>query len=180
MESKPVSKLEMLLHWTVAVGIIGLICLGVFMSETRSFSLYGIHKSIGLLLFCIIAVRVIVRLNKGWPESISEGPAWEHGVARIVHWVLTLGTIIMPLSGMLDAIMSGQGLSVFGLDLVSGNPGDNGRPQAINEGLAEIAEEIHHYTGYALIAAIILHVAGALKHHLVDGDNTLNRMLGRS
>ncbi|WP_421982912.1 cytochrome b [Roseibium sp.] len=180
MESKPVSRLEMSLHWTIAAGIVGLIGLGLFMSETRSFSLYDIHKSIGLLLFMIIAVRVVVRLNKGWPESISDGPAWEHVVARFVHWALILGTVIMPLSGLLDALMSGQGLSIFALELVAGNPGENGRPQALNEGLAEMAEEVHHYTGYALIAAIVLHVAGALKHHLVDGDNTLRRMVGRS
>lgn len=180
MENKSISKAEIGLHWVIAVGIIGLISMGVYMSETRNFSLYGIHKSIGLLVFAVIVVRVFVRLRKGWPESISEGPAWEHGVARAVHWVLILGTLIMPLSGMLDAVMSGQGLSIFGLDLIAGNPGDNGRPKPINEGLAEVAEEVHHFTGYVLIAAIVLHVAGTLKHHLVDGDNTLVRMLGRS
>lgn len=180
MQSKPVSKVEISLHWLVATGIIALICLGIYMSETRAFALYDVHKSIGLLLFAVIVARVVLRLNKGWPDSVSEGPAWEHYVARVVHWVLILGTLIMPLSGMLDAVMSGQGLSIFGLELVPGNPGDTGRPQAINEGLAEIAEEIHHFSGYALIAAIVLHVAGALKHHMIDKDSTLKRMVGRS
>ncbi|WP_420332244.1 cytochrome b [Roseibium sp.] len=180
MEKKSISRVEIGLHWTIAIGIIGLISLGIFMSNTRSFSLYDIHKSIGLLVFAIVVVRVLVRLQKGWPENISEGPAWEHGVARVVHWILILGTIIMPLSGMLDAVMSGQGLSIFGLDLIADNPGNNGRPQAIDESMAEMAEEAHQLTGYVLIGAIVLHVAGALKHHLVDGDNTLIRMLGRS
>jgi cytochrome b561 len=101
----------------------------------------------------------------------------------VIHWVSIIGTIAMPLSGMLDAYMSGRGLNVFGLNLVAANLGDTGRAVAISRNLAELGEVIHVQAANvvtAAIAAIALHVVGALKHHIIDKDNTLRRMAGRT
>lgn len=180
MSATPLTRTEISLHWIVGLGMIAVVAMGLYMTRADSFALYGIHKSLGIVLFVFILWRVVLRLRKGWPEEVSSGSRWEHGLARVIHWILILGTIAMPLSGMLDAYMSGRGLSVFGLDLVAVNLGDAGRAVAINKNLAELGEIIHIQAANILIAAVILHIVGALKHHVIDKDGTLRRMLGAS
>jgi cytochrome b561 len=65
--------------------------------------------------------------------------------------------------------------------LIPGNH-DPANPQDViprNVELGEMAEEIHEFVGYLLIACILLHIAGALKHHIIDKDGTLMRMKGK-
>ena len=177
--NKNLGKLDIALHWATGLGIIGLISLGIFMKETKNYGLYSVHKSIGVLLFLIIAWRVINRIQKGWPEKLSVHKAWEMMAARVSHWLLLLGTLALPLSGMLDSLMAGRGLSVFGVSLISSNLGEDGKRVALSKAMSDLAGEIHSIAGYVLIAVISLHVAAALKHHLLDKDPTLNRMLGK-
>ncbi len=76
--------------------------------------------------------------------------------------------------------LGGQGVAVFGLELFARNP-DPADPQkviALDKGLAEFIGTVHFLVGYLLIVCVGLHVAGALKHHLIDRDGTLRRMLG--
>ncbi len=178
MSTTPLTRTEISLHWIVGLGMIAVIAMGLYMTRTEQFALYGLHKSLGMLLFIFILWRAVLRLRMGWPQEVSSGTRMEHGLARVVHWVLILGTIAMPLSGMLDAYMSGRGLTLFGLDLVAANLGDTGRPIAINESLAELGELIHILAAKIVIAAILLHVVGAIKHHIINKDGTLRRMLG--
>ena len=77
--------------------------------------------------------------------------------------------------------MGGHSIPFFGFDLIPGNP-DPANPQATlprNAELSEMAEEVHAIVGYLLIACIVLHVVGALKHHIIDKDGTLMRMKGK-
>lgn len=179
MSVKTLSKSEIALHWIAGLGMIILIGVGMYMSRYEVFSLYPTHKSVGTILFAFILVRVVIRLRKGWPENVSEGAMWEHKLAKVIHWVLILGTIAMPLSGMIDAVMAGRGLSVFGLELIGASLNTEGQPQAINSALSNFAGSVHGVVGKVLIAAILLHIAGALKHHILDRDGTLSRMFGR-
>jgi len=178
-EQKSLGKTDILLHWIVGIGIISLISVGIFMKETKTYSLYSVHKSIGILLFLIIAWRVINRVRKGWTEKLSSHKAWEMIAARVSHWLLLVGTLTLPLSGMIDSLMAGRGLSVFGLSLIPSNLGEDGKRVAISKSLSDLAGEIHSIAGYVLIAVISVHVAAALKHHIFDKDNTLKRMLGK-
>lgn len=174
------SKSEIRLHWIVGIGMILMMGVGIYMVQTETRSLISTHKSVGIALFVFILARVILRLRKGWPEDVSTGKAWEHSLARVVHWVLILATLAMPLSGMFDSVMGGRGLSLFGLDLIGANIGANGRPEAINKALSDLGGMVHGTTAKVLIGAIALHVAGAFKHHIIDRDSTLKRMMGRS
>ncbi len=82
----------------------------------------------------------------------------------------------------MDSVMAGRGLIVFGFDIIAANPTPLGAddPFPINEQLTLVAETLHELFGKVLIAALVLHVVGALKHHFVDKDITLKRMLGSS
>lgn len=100
------SAITIALHWLVSITIISLIAVGVYMTDYEVYALYPIHKSVGMLLFLVILVRVIWRLKQGWPEAASNYKAWEQRLSRIVHWVLIIATVTLPISGML---MSGLG-----------------------------------------------------------------------
>lgn len=174
------SHLTIALHWLVGLSIIGLLAVGVYMTETETGSLYPIHKAFGFLIFFVVLVRVVWRLKNGWPTPVSQYSQIEQILAKVVHWVLILGTLLMPVSGFLMSTMGGHGLDVFGLEVFARNvdPENPTKAMPINKDLASFAHSAHHWLGEAMIVAVILHVVGALKHHLIDRDGTLRRMLG--
>lgn len=169
------------LHWIVAVCMISLLSVGLYMSQTETYFLYPIHKSIGVLIVIPVVWRVIWRLKNGWPLELSPVAALQQTVARLVHWVLIIGTLLMPISGMIMSGLGGHGISVFGLELMAMNfnPEDMKEVMPINADLAGIGHEIHEILGLGLIAAVVLHIAGALKRQLIGKDGTLSRMLGK-
>lgn len=169
------------LHWLVGLTIISLLSVGIYMEEFEAYDLYPIHKSIGMLIFAIILIRVVWRLTNGWPAPAANYKKWEHNLAIVVHWTLLIGTIIFPISGMVMSGAGGHGLAIFGLEVYPHNP-DPLDPTSVipfNETMAGIAHEIHEILGKVFILAISLHIAGAFKHHLMDKDGTLRRMLGK-
>lgn len=173
------SGIEISLHWIVALGMIALITVGFYMSNTETYSLYPIHKSLGVLILIFVLIRAIVRIKKGWPESVSNSPNWQRIASRFTHWFLLLGTIVMPISGMMSSIMSGRGLSIFDWKVIAPNLGEDGKREVINKQLASLGGEVHEVLGLALAIVIGLHVLAALKHHFIDRDRTLTRMFGK-
>lgn len=176
------SKTTIILHWIVALSMIGLLGVGLYMEQTSTYALYPLHKSFGVIIFFVILARVIWRVMNGWPQPASQYQAWEHNLAKVVHWVLIIGTVAMPISGMMMSGAGGHGISVFGLELLASNPDPANAHKVIplNKEMAEIGHTVHGLLGKVLIAAIVLHIAGALKHHLIDKDGTLRRMLGKN
>lgn len=174
------SKLTISLHWLVAISIIMLMVVGIYMSNNDVYSLYPIHKSIGILIFAVILVRVVWRLKNGFPEPVGNYSSIEHILAKLVHWVLLIGTVMFPISGMMMSGAGGHGLEVFGVQLLAENVNAAGEAVPLNAQAAKLGYNMHGLLGKVFIAAIALHVIGALKHHIVDKDGTLRRMLGKS
>lgn len=174
------SKPTIVFHWLVAAMMITLLSVGIFMAETKSYGLYPIHKSFGMLILLLVLPRIVWRAMNGWPTAIGNIPAIQLTLAKTVHWVLLLGTLMMPLSGMLMSGLGGHGLSIFGLELLAANYDPvTQKAIPINGSIASFAHTTHHWTGYILVASLVLHVAGALKHHFLDKDGTLRRMVGK-
>lgn len=171
------SKTTISLHWIVAIFIIVIMAVGKIMTSNEIYSLYPIHKSFGAILLPIVVIRILWRIKEGWPSPVGPVVAWEHFLAKMVHWVLILGTLAFPLSGAIMSIAGGRGLEVFGVFLVAMNM-VNGEVAPLNGELAAFAKNIHLSLLPIMIVAILLHVAGALKHHFVAKDATLTRMLG--
>lgn len=167
------------LHWLIAFVMIGMIIFGLYITNTESWSLMGTHKSIGTLIFVFVVWRLILRLTCGFPTPLGNPPFLQHLLAMIVHWVLLLGTVLFPLSGMVMSAMGGRGLSVFGTELVAVNIVD-GKPAPLNESLEGLAHTIHEVLVPVMIVAIVLHIIGALYHHFIVKDDTLRRMTGRA
>ena len=168
-----------ILHWLVALAIITLLCIGFYMSTYEVGSLFSIHKSLGVLVLLIVLPRIFWRMKNGWPIPVQEFPGWERKLAHLSHWILILGSIIMPLSGFIFSGASGHGVSVFGLELVPTNYDANHHAVAFNKPVANLGHEIHEMVGTILAITIAIHVLAALKHHFINKDRTLLRMLGK-
>lgn len=169
------------LHWLIALPFIGLCLMGVYMTHWEDFSWYWTHKSLGVLLFAPIMARVLWRCWQGWPQPLNSQQALQNRIARAVHYGLLLGTLLMPISGMLHSGASGHGFGLFTLQLIASNPAPNPADGVVpfSPFWTAVGQGLHQWVGYCLLGLIALHVAGALKHHFVNKDATLRRMLGR-
>ena len=178
-QSKLSSK-TVFLHWVVGVMIIGLLATGIYMEENEVYALYPWHKSFGVLIVLFVIARIAWRIKNGWPAAAGDYTRLEKVLSKLVHYLLIIGTVLLPMSGFMMSAMGGHGVAVFGLELVAANPDPNNPQEMIplNGSLAGFAHGMHGLGGNILIAAIVLHVVGALKHHIVDKDGTLKRMLG--
>ncbi|UTW58128.1 cytochrome b [Kordiimonas sp. SCSIO 12603] len=176
------SGMTVALHWLVGLSIIGLIAVGIYMEENEVYALYDIHKAFGVSIFAFILYRVFWRIKNGWPTPVGDYSKIEHLSAKVIHYVLIIGTLLFPISGMIYSGFGGYGIDVFGLQLVAENLDPNNAEEFIahNETIASLGKEIHGILGDVMIIAILLHIAGALKHHVMDKDGTLKRMLGKS
>jgi cytochrome b561 len=161
------------LHWLVAVAVTGLFVLGLWMVELGYYHRWyqrapDIHKSVGVLLFGVMLARFAWRYSNPRPEAL--GSATERKVAAWVHRMLYALLYLLMLSGYLISTADGRAIHVFGL--FSLPAGISGLPNQ-----ADIAGKLHEWLAFSLIALTILHLLAALKHHLVDRDQTLKRML---
>ena len=165
------SPFTIILHWTVAVLVIGLLAVGFYMSSFEAHALYPWHKSFGVVVLCVAALRIVWRIKNGWPIPVGQYKKWEHVLAKLTHYVLITATILMPLSGVGMSAIGGHGVKVFGWQMI-------GRV-APNKVLAGFFYQSHEMIAWVILGALTLHIAGALKHHIVDKDGTLMRMLGQ-
>jgi cytochrome b561 len=178
---KKFSKITIYLHWIIAVAMIGLVAVGLYMEDLPDgpdkFQLFGLHKSFGILVLSLASLRLLWRFRNGMPKSVADNGPFLKLVTKVVHWFLLLATILMPISGIIMSLSGGYGLSIFGFELVAKQVGDAGF--VANELMGEIGSTIHGLGGDLILIALGLHVVGALKHHIFDKDDTLNRMIGK-
>ena len=161
-----------LFHWLIAVMIIALLPVGLFMSEMENsplkFQVFAMHKSFGLLVFFLGLGRVVWRFVSPPPDHLQSHEHWEVTLASAAHFWLYVCIIGMPLSGWLMSSAGEFPVPFFGLQM----------PHLIskNENLMGLFGQTHEILAYTLLFVLGLHVAGALKHHVIDKDETLQRM----
>jgi len=161
------------LHWVTALAIVGMFPFAWWMTDLplgpQKLEMYGLHKSIGLTVFALTVLRLGWRLANPQPRFLG-GPAWQRHVSDLVHYGLYACLLMIPLIGLLHSNAANFPVPVFGLFTA---------PQLIgpNRDWVEPLGEAHEIAGIVLLWLFALHVAGALKHHVVDRDDTLRRML---
>jgi cytochrome b561 len=166
--------LSMLLHWVMAIAIIGLFGLGIYMMDLGYYDPWyqtapNIHRSVGILVALALLLRWVWRLSNIHP--LVEGKPWEQIVARTVHRAFYMLMFAVLLSGYLISTADGREIAVF----------DWFEVPATLHGYAnqeDIAGKFHKYLAYGLMGLVVLHTLAALKHHFIDRDATLRRMLG--
>lgn len=175
-EVQALSITTRVLHGAIALGMISLLAIGIYMEEFEVFALYDWHKSFGFLVLILATIRVLWRIKEGWPSVIGNSSAAQQMVAKVIHWLLITITIVYPLSGVMMSVGGGHGLSFFGIELFAENINAAGETVAVNEGIAGLGHQLHGTLTWFVIAVIVLHIVGALKHHFIDKDVTIKRM----
>ena len=168
---------SMTLHWSMALAIIGMFALGVWM---RGLSYYdpwykdgpAIHKSIGILLFLMLITRVIWRNINIRPEDDPALKRWERITAHLTHFALYGLMFALMIAGYFISTADGRAIEVFNWFSVPATIYDLPEQE-------DIAGEIHEILAWSLIALASIHALAALKHHFINRDTTLLKMLGR-
>lgn len=173
-ESTRYSGVAIALHWLMALLILGLIGVGVWMSDLkpspRTIQIYTWHKWIGLTVLLLALARVLWRVYRRPPPAPAGLPRWQALAASGTHGALYLLMFAMPLTGWLQNSAAGFPLTWFGLFKV---------PALIerNRDAFQWWQDAHETLAWLLMALIALHAAAAIKHHLIDRDEVLRRML---
>ena len=165
-----------LLHWLMAALLIGLLALGFYMSDLplspEKLQLYAWHKWAGVTAFLLALVRLAWRASHRPPALPAQMPPLERLAAHLGHWGLYALMLAIPLSGWLMSSAKGFQTVWFGVlplpDLL-----------AKDKALGNLLETVHVVLNYTLIAVLLGHVGAALKHHFIDRDDVLTRMLPR-
>ena len=159
-------------HWVIAVLMIGILAVGLYMTGMKlgpdKFKLYGLHKSFGITILTLATLRLLWRLTGKHPFPLPNHQTWEKILAKLTHGLLYAALFAMPLSGWIMSSATGFSVSFFGLFTLPDVVGPNDK-------LSHLANEFHEIAAWVVIGLIALHAAGALKHHLIDRDNTLRR-----
>jgi cytochrome b561 len=166
------------LHWLIALGIIMLIIVGVYMTgldkaDPTKREIIGIHKSFGSLMMMLIVFRLIWLRISPAPALPLVFNAKEKLLTKGVHKLLYVLMLLTPFSGYIMSNAGGYPVSFFGLFEL---------PALIDKSKAigGFAHEAHEILAFTMLAFVVLHVAGAIKHRLQDRDgerDILNRML---
>lgn len=172
--SKSYGWVSIALHWLMAIGLIYTFGLGLYMVELTYYDSWyhgslALHKSIGLLLIAALLLRLSWRWFNTQPAPLS-APHWQQRTAHYLHGGLYAVLAALMLSGFLISTADGKGVSFFELLEVAAIP-------LSIDNQEDLAGEIHHLLAWLLCAMVALHALAAIKHHLIDKDRTLKRIL---
>ncbi len=174
-------------HWLTALLILSAIPLGLIATDlahrieagetdlvARTTLLFSLHKTIGIAAFLTALGRILWALSQPRPGLLHGERRAEATLAGTVHWLLYGAMLITPLSGWVHHAAT-TGFAPIWWPLGQTLPFV---PQSA--AVADAATTVHFLASRVLILSILLHVAGALKHHVIDRDDTLRRMLPRA
>ncbi len=160
------------LHRIIALCIIGMIVLGWYLSEMEYESpdypfLRELHRTVGLLLFPLGLAQLAAYTLLPRPPLAATLKPWEKTLARLVHYFLLYVVIAIPVAGYL---MSGDKLVIVGHTTV---------PMLVelSKPLRKALFEVHELLAWTTAALAALHAAAAIKHHVIDRDDTLRKMM---
>jgi len=164
------------LHWLVTPAVFFLFALGWWMTGLDYYdNWYKLgpwwHKSIGVLLFLVVIFRLSWRIFTPPPQPLSSHQPWEIRLAHTAHLLLYSLLLVTMLSGYLISTADNRPIEVLGWFSV---------PATITSiaDQEDVAGKIHLIVASILIGLVLLHAAAALKHHFIDRDRSLKRILG--
>jgi cytochrome b561/polyisoprenoid-binding protein YceI len=165
-------------HWAIALFIFTAFALGVIgdklprNAETVSLLkvLYTVHKTIGVTIFMLAVLRILWAISQPRPVPLHPENKLETQAAEIVHWALYGALVVVPLSGWIMHAAEVGFANIWW-------PFGQGLPFVPkSEIIAHLAGAVHGVAVFVLLGAVAVHVAGALKHVVIDKDDTLARM----
>ncbi len=161
-------------HWICAILVLSLLTVGCLMgyidSKPLQGTVYNIHKIIGITTLCIGTLFTLWSLSSTKPQYPTSMAKWETTLATVARFLLYGFLLVMPFSGWIMSTASEHSPHFFGTILaMPGIP--------VSKSLANIGKNIHNYLAWIIAAVVLLHTLGALKHHFMDKNDVLKRML---
>ncbi len=166
-------------HWLTALLILTIIPLGVIASRidpvtdqliAQKTLLFSIHKTMGVAVFIVALARIAYALTQTKPAPLHPDRRLETALAEVVHWLLYLSLVLVPLSGWIHHSAAAVAAPIW-------IPFANSLPFVpVNPTVSDLFGGLHWLWSKIMVAAILLHLSGALKHLLIDKDASLRRM----
>ncbi|MBL8512096.1 MAG: cytochrome b [Betaproteobacteria bacterium] len=168
------APLAISLHWLIGGLIFLAFAVGLYMSDLpfspQKLRLYSWHKWAGVTIFGLVVARGVYRWFHAPPPLPEAMPRWQRKAAEVSHYLLYFFMFAVPLSGWLMSSAKGFQTVYFGWipipDLIGKNPD-----------LGDVLQVVHKVLNFSMMAVVAAHVAAALKHHIVDKDDVLRRIL---
>ena len=173
---------QRVLHWGIAVIVIGTLAAGMTIGQLGGFSgtrevfgdatgmLYKYHKTFGVLVLFAMLVRIAVKLRLGKPGYAAPLKPVERIASNAIHGMLYLALVAMPVLGWLATGAGGFPVEFFEWKLPGIlNKADHGH-------LYKTLMWWHGVVGWVILVCLVLHIAGAMKHWLIDRDGVMGRM----
>ncbi len=166
-------------HWTTAILILILMPLGMMANNapfetseqlTNKAWLFSLHKTLGVAVFFVALLRILWALTQSKPAPLHPENKLETFAAEVAHWLLYGSLVLVPLSGWIHHA------ATTGFAPIWWPFGQNLPFVPKDEGVAHLFGNMHWIWTKLLLAALLAHIAGALKHVVVDRDATLRRM----
>lgn len=179
MSARTYSTTTRTFHWLTAVLIIAIIPLGLtanrlpfdtdaqIATKTLVFSL---HKTLGVALFIVALGRIAYALTQSKPAPLHPARKAETVLAEVVHWLLYISLVLVPLTGWIQHSAAAVAAPIW-LPFAQSLPFVPTDPT-----LSDLFGGLHWLWGKVMVASILLHFAGAMKHQFIDRDATLTRM----
>ncbi|MCV2350938.1 cytochrome b [Paucibacter sp. Y2R2-4] len=166
------SVMAIALHWLLALAIVGAFGVGIYMVDLpfspSRLKLYNWHKWAGVSILALSGFRLLWRLTHKQPADLPM-PAWQARAAHLTHLLMYLLFFALPLAGWAYSSAAGFPIVWFGvLPLPDFVP--------VDKALAETLKLSHKLLAYGLAGLVLMHIAAALKHQVVDRDGLLARM----
>jgi len=166
--------MAILLHWVIAIGVIAMFAIAYYMTDIpkgapeRAYW-FNLHKSIGTTIGVLVLLRLVWRARHAPPALPASMPAWESTLAKINHVLLYACLVAMPAVGFLASNFTKYGVKYFGIPI--------GPFFAEDQAMRDNLQQVHEILSWLLGVLVIVHVAAALKHLLIDRDGVFQRML---
>lgn len=162
------------LHWLTFALVLGMALVGLLMVEMPNgplkLQVYSLHKSVGLTVLALTALRLLWRATTKVPVPVPATPLWQKRIAWATHNALYALLLAVPLSGWWFNSAAGFPLRWFGLVKLP-------KLTDFDVGTKALARDAHEFLFYALASLVLIHAAAALWHHYRLKDRTLVRML---
>ncbi|MDX8378690.1 MAG: cytochrome b [Gallionella sp.] len=160
------------LHWLIALLIFATFPIGFYMHDLKlspmKLHLYSYHKWIGITILILAILRILWRATHH-PPALNLA-RWQQLASKTIHYLFYSLIVLIPFSGWL--MSSAKGVQTVWLGVL---PLPN--LVAKDKLLGNLLSNVHEVLNYTLLLLITLHIAAALKHHFIDRDEVLSRML---
>lgn len=171
---------QRLIHWLAAVIVLGVLAGGLILNaygfdglkesfgiEVTNF-IYKYHKTFGVIVLALMSLRLVVRVIQGKPDYDPPISRFEASASKAVHALLYVALLVQPVLGWAATAAGGFPVEFFNWNL----PGLIGKDKALSDTLYGL----HGSVGWLIVALLVLHIGGAMKHWLVNRDTVMKRM----